>query len=462
MSMQSTLEMQPKLKASALNSLRAAISGVLFTPTDPGYDAARALWNGYIDRRPAVIVRCRTTQDAALAIRFAREHGLPLSIRSGGHNGAGLALADNGLVVDLSQMKQTIVDPQQRTVWAEPGLTLREFVAALEPFGLITTTGTCGGNGLGGATLGGGIGWLMGRYGMIIDNVLAFELVTADGQVRRASATEHPDLFWALRGGGGNFGVVTRIQYQLYPLGQVLAGMVVHALDKAGDPLRFFHDYSLNAPDVIGTMASMATPPQVGPAFVMMACYAGDDLGEGERMLAGFRQVGSPLADLIRPMAYSELLAMLDPVAPDGRNYYDTAYTLRQPVDAAFDALLECAAARTSPFSSIVLHPFQGAATRVAPDATAFALREPHFAIVHAAGWEAGSGEEHIAWADTSLARMAPYASHGLYVNFMGHEEEDEVRAAYRANYARLAAIKAKYDPENVLQLNQNIKPAAM
>ena len=446
--------------AADLAAFSAAISGDLFRPGDPGYDQARRLWNGAVDKYPALIARCRTGQDVAQAVTFARSHHLPVSVRSGGHNTTGLALVDQGLVIDLSQMKQVTVDPARRIARAEPGLTLGEFVRAVEPYGLMTTTGTCSGNGLGGATLGGGIGWLMGKHGLIIDNVRAFELVTATGQLLTVSATENADLFWGLRGGGGNFGIVTAIEVQLHSLGQVLAGMVIHPQANAQAVMRFYRDFSSAALDELTVYAVLTTLPEIGPAIMLIACYCGADLAEGERLLAPLRQFGSPLVDTIQPMAYSELLALLDPAAPDGRNYHDTAYALKQPGDEALDALIACAQT-ASPFSAIVIHHVHGAATRVPAGDTAFALREAHYAVVNAAAWEEGDGTAHIAWAEESLARMQPFTSRGLYVNFMGHEGEAAVRDAYRANYERLVALKSKYDPTNFFRFNQNIKPAA-
>lgn len=444
-----------------LAALRAGLSGELLRPGQTSYDSARQLWNGAVDRYPALIVRCQTSQDVAQAVTFARSYHLPVSVRSGGHNTNGLALIDDGLVIDLSQMKRVTVDPARRVARAEPGLTLGEFVRAVEPYGLVTTTGTCSGNGLGGATLGGGIGWLMGKYGLIIDNVRAFEVVTAAGRLLTVSATANADLFWALRGGGGNFGIVTAIEYQLHPVGPVLAGMVIHSQANAQAVMRFYRDFSSAAPDELTVYAVLATLPEIGPAIMLIACYCGEDLAEGERLLAPLRQFGQPLVDTIKPMAYSELLALLDPAAPDGRNYHDTAYSLKQPGDDALDALIACAQAVTSPFTAIVIHHVHGAATRVPAQETAFALRETHYAIVNAAGWEEGDGAAHIAWAKESLARMQPFASRGLYVNFMGYEGEAAVRDAYRANYERLVALKNKYDPTNFFRFNQNIKPAA-
>ena len=455
-----TLTHAPFYEAS-LQEFKAGLSGELFRPGNPGYDDARRLWNGAVNKHPALIVQCRTGQDVAQAVKFARSHNLPVSVRSGGHNTTGLALVDDGLVIDLSQMKRIEVDPARRIARAEPGLTLDEFVQAVEGYGLLTTTGTCSGNGLGGATLGGGIGWLMGKYGLIIDNVCSFELVTADGQILSVNNQDHADLFWGLRGGGGNFGIVTAIEYQLHPVGKVLAGMVIHPLANAQAVMRFYRNFSSAAPDELTVYAVLTTLPEIGPAIMLMACYCGEDLAAGEKIIASLRQFGPPLVDMIKQMAYSELLALLDPAAPDGRNYYDTAYSLKEPGNEALDALIACAQASTSPFTAIVIHHVHGAAARVPAGETAFALREPHYAIVNAAAWEDGEGAPHLAWAEESLARMQPFASQGLYVNFMGHEGEKAVRDSYRVNYERLVALKNKYDPSNFFHFNQNIKPTA-
>ncbi|GAB4408736.1 MAG: FAD-binding oxidoreductase [Anaerolineae bacterium] len=378
-------------------------------------------------------------------------------MRAGGHNAAGLALVDDGLVIDLSRMKRIQIDPARRVARAEPGLTIGEFTRALEPYGLLTPTGTCSGTGIGGMTLGGGIGWLTGRFGLAVDNVLSFEVVTAEGRLLKASTEENADLFWGLRGGGGNFGVVTAIEYQLHPMGQVLGGTILYPLSL--DVLRAYFDFTSAAPDEVIAYAALATIPNAGPAVAITVCYSGDDLAAGEQALAPLRQFGSPIVDMIRPMSYTELITSLDPTAPDGRHYADTAYSLKQPSDDTLKAMLACAEQKSSPFSVIVIHHINGAGTRVAPDATAFALREPHYSIVNAAAWEEGPAEPHLAWAQESLARMQPFASQGLYVNFMGQEGEAAIREAYRANYERLVALKRKYDPTNFFRMNQNIKP---
>jgi FAD/FMN-containing dehydrogenase len=312
---------------------------------------------------------------------------------------------------------------------------------------------------MGGSTLGGGIGWLMGRFGMTIDNVVGFEMVSAEGDVLTITSDEHPDLFWALRGGGGNFGVVTAFTYRLHPVGTVLGGAAIIPMAAAPAALRLYRDLTGAAPDELLTHAVLATIPDFGPAMILQACYSGEDLAEGERVLAPLRRSGLVAIDAIAPRSYAELYMMLTPPLPPGAAFYDAAYALRRPGDDALDALAEVAQGRPTPLTLINIHQVHGVATRVAPDATAFALREPHYAIVNIGMWLEGAGAEETRWAREGQGRMAPFASSGLYVNFLGDEGDDAIRAAYRANYDRLAAIKGLYDPGNVFRRNQNIRP---
>jgi len=444
----------------AITALQRRMHGELLTPDAPAYEGARHIPNRRFDRRPTLIARCRVAQDVAQAVDFAREHGLPIAVRSGGHSVAGHSTTEGGLLIDLSQMRQIAVDPLQRLARAQPGATNGELVLAAAAHGLATTTGTCATVGMGGSTLGGGIGWLMGRFGATVDNVLAFEVVTADGQIRVASADEHPDLFWALRGGGGNFGVVTAITYRLHQLGPVLGGPAIFPLVAAPLALRLYRELTSAAPDELLAHAVLATIPDFGPAMIVQAVYSGEDLAVGERLLAPLRRFGPPAVDLIAPRPYAEAYMMLTPPIPPGAAWHDTAYALREPGDAALDALVETAAARPSPLAVVNIHQVHGAATRVPPDATAFALRAPHYAVANIAMWLEGSGEAETLWAWQAKARMASFADKGLYVNFLGDEGEAAVRAAYAGNYERLAAIKAGYDPDNLFQRNQNIAPS--
>jgi hypothetical protein len=446
------------IDSTALMTLQRRLDGELLQLGDIGYEAARRLANHRFDRRPAVIVRCRSAQDVAHAVGFAREHGLEISVRSGGHSVPGHSVGEGGMMIDLSQMRQIDIDPAQRVARVQPGATNGELVLAAQAYGLATTTGTCATVGMGGSTLGGGIGWLMGRFGATIDNVLALEVVTADGHIRTVSADEHPDLFWALRGGGGNFGVVTNITYRLHPLGPILGGMLIFPLAAAPLTLRTYRDVTGSAPDELLAHAVLTTVPDFGPALIIQAIYSGENLAEGERVLAPLRGC-VPALDLIARRSYSEAYMMLTPPLPPAAAWHDTAYTLRQPSDAALDDLAATAFERPSPLTVVNIHQFHGAATRVAPDATALALREQHYAIANIGMWLEGTGEAETTWALNAEARMARHASPGVYVNFLGNQGEGAVRDAYRANYDRLAAIKARYDPENIFRRNQNITP---
>ena len=441
-------------------ALRARLRGDVLVTGAPAYEAARRLANGRFDRRPAIIVRPLNAQDVAHAVVFAREHGLEIAVRSGGHSVPGHSAVEGGMLIDLSAMRQVAVNQGARVARVQPGVTNGELVLALQEYGLATTTGTCATVGMGGSTLGGGIGWLMGRFGATVDNVLAFEVVTADGVVVTASADEHPDLFWALRGGGGNFGVVTAIEYRLHPVGAVLGGMLLFHLAAAPLAMRMYRELTMSAPDELIAHAVLATVPDFGPAMIVQAVYSGEDLAAGERLLAPMRAFGPPAADLIAPRSYGETYMMLTPPLPPGVAWHDTAYTLERPSDRALDELVSVALDRPTPLTQIVIHQFHGAAARVAPDATAFALRKEHYAVANIGMWMGGTGEAETLWTWHARARMAPYASGGVYVNFLGDEGERAVRDSYQANYARLAAIKAAYDPDNVFRRNQNIRPA--
>ncbi|MCB0209083.1 MAG: FAD-binding oxidoreductase [Anaerolineae bacterium] len=459
--MSSTESTAPKKQTfmRAVEMLEAGLTGQLIRPGDSAYEQARRVWNGRINKYPALIARCRTAQDVVLAVNFARDYAMPVAVRGGGCNSNGFATLNNGLVIDLSPCKGITVDAVTRIARAEAGLTVGELSRALQLYGLATTTAIWPGAGISGATLGGGSGWLAGKYGLAIDNVLAFELVTVAGHILRTSATENPDLFWGLRGGGGNFGIVTAIEYQLHPLESVLAGMVVYPLTNANSVLTFYRDFSSSSPDDVTAYAFLATAADVGPVVMIMAGYFGDNPTAGERLLAPVRQFGPPHVDRIQPMTYADFLEMLAWMMPEGRHYYEPAYTVRQFSNEALKTLITWSERMSSPFSAILIHPRHGAATRIAPEATAFALREPHYVVVHMAGWDEGLATDHVNWAQASVAAMQPFAGSELDVNFIWGEDEDTVRAAYRANYDRLAALKISYDPTNFFRLNQNIKP---
>ncbi len=446
------------LEKTDIETLKASLQGELLQPDDDGYDSARRVWNGMINRKPALIVRCAGVADVIHAVNFARPHHLLVSVRGGGHNLAGNAVCDGGIVVDLSRMKGIQVDPVKRTVWAEAGLTLGEFVREIQAFGLGTTVGVVSTTGLSGLTLGGGIGWLMGKYGLAIDNLLAVDLVTADGQVVRASASEHPDLFWGVRGGGGNFGIVTAFQFQLHSVGPLLGGMVVHPLTRAREVLHFYREYSRTAPDELTAYAALLTTPEGLPAIAIIVCYCGP-LDEGERLVEPVRKFGPPLADLIGPMAYLDLNSMQDAAFPAGRSCYEKASTLKELSDEAIETIINYGVACTSPFSMVPIQHVHGAASRVGPTETAFVQREESYVMNMIALWDEGEANRHIEWARTFWTAMEPFATSGVYVNYLGNEGEGRIRASYGANYARLVTLKNTYDPTNLFRMNQNIKP---
>jgi len=444
-----------------IQEFQARLCGQLICMGDDDYNDARRVWNGMIDKYPAAIVRCADEVDVVTAVEFARDQHLLVAVRSGGHSLSGSSVCDGGMVIDLSCMKGIRIDPAKRTAWAQAGLRLREFVQATQAYGLATTTGTVGGTGLAGLTLGGGLGWFMGKYGLTIDNLLAVDLVTADGRVLRASADEHPDLLWGVRGGGGNFGIVTAFEFQLHPVGRVLAGKVVYPLSKAREVLRFYREYTSTAPDELTAYASIMTTVDGFPVIAINLCSCGS-LEEGERAVAPLRKFGAPLVDQIRPRSYLKLITQADAGAPAGRRYYEKASTLSGLNDEAIEALVEYGATCTSPRSQILIQHVHGAASRVCPVETAFALRGESYVICVVAAWddsEASQPHRHMAWTRACWRALEPFASGGVYVNFLGQEGEGRVRATYGVNYERLVALKSRYDSTNFFALNQNITP---
>lgn len=443
----------------ALERLRHRWQGELLSPEDPSYNAARRVWNGRIDKHPALIAYCANVAEVVQILQWARDHHLPIAVRSGGHSLSGHSVCEGGLVIDLSQMKGIGIDPEQRMAWAQAGLTLGEFVRATQKWGLATTTGTVAGTGLAGLTLGGGLGWFMGQYGLTIDNLRSVQLVTAEGQVLRASPTEEPDLFWGVRGGGGNFGIVTAFELQLHPVGPVLAGKVLYPLAQAREVLRGYREYTSALPDELTVSASFLTMPDGVPAIAITLCFCGP-LTEGERLVQPLRRFGSPLADLIRPMPYLTLLTRADAGAKSGRCYDAKAQTLQHLSDEAIEVLLAYGARCATPASCLLVQHMHGAASRVDPAQTAFALREEAYVVSIVAAWEDGAADQHLGWTEGCWRALEPYASRGVYVNFLGDEGEERIRAAYRGNYRRLQTLKQRYDPTNVFAHTQNIPPA--
>ena len=442
--------------------LRPHFRGEILTPQSAGYEAARKIWNGMIDRRPAAIARCAAPEDVAAAVRFAADQDIYPAIRGGGHNVAGLAMVEDGLVIDLSPMKGIAVDAAQLTATSQTGLTWGEFDPATQAHGLATTGGLVSTTGIAGLTLGGGIGWLMGRCGLVCDNTLAYEIVIANGERIRASADEHPDLFWALKGGGGNFGVVTSITYRLHPLTSMIAGLILHPFDRAREVLIFYRDFVQSGlPDELIVYAAAMTTPDGVPVIAMLPAWSGSDLTEGERAIAPLRHFGTPIADLITVMPYVALQQMIDGGVPHGlRSYWKSGF-LRELPDAAIDTFVDFARRRSSPHSIAILEHTHGAATRVAPEATAFSMRSEGLNLVLIGLWcDPAEDARHTAWTRGFFAAMNPWSMDAVYVNALDEDEASRVPEAYGRNYARLSRIKGRYDPENRFRRNHNIAPA--
>ena len=445
------------MNLTTLQHFKSGFRGEVLDAGNDGYTSARRVWNGLIDRYPALIVSCMDISDVMRAVQFARSHNLPVAVRGGGHSSPGYSVCDNGIVIDLSHMKGISIDPEKGRARTQAGLRLFEFVARTQTFGLATTTGTVGGTGLAGLTLGGGIGWLMGRYGLTIDNLLAVDIVTADGRVLVANATDDPDLFWGVRGGGGNFGIVTAFEFQLHPVTTVLAGKVIYPIHQAREVLRFYREFTAQAPDELTAYASLVTTPHGVPAAEITLCYTGS-LEEGERCVQALRTFGSPLVDLIHPKPYLNTVSMLR-VAPAGRCYFERSRTLEELSDEAIDLIAEYGQARTSPFSQVLIQHLHGAASRVPPSGTAFAQRQQSYILGMFAAWTDDQAQKHMEWTRAFWTATRPFGGLGVYVNFLGDEGEERIRASYGVNYERLVALKNRYDPTNFFHLNQNIQP---
>jgi FAD/FMN-containing dehydrogenase len=461
MTIDTSISPQPELSDSALRAFRANFSGETLRAGDADYDAARQVWNGMIDRRPALIARCAGPNDVVRAINLARAEGLPVAVRGGGHNAAGLAVADGGLVIDLSPMRSVVVDPVAQTARAGGGATWSDFDRATQAHGLATTGGAISTTGIAGLTLGGGLGWLMRSYGLACDNLIAAEVVTADGRVLNASADENADLFWGLRGGGGNFGIVTAFTYRLHPVGTMLGGMLVHSATRADDVLRNYREVTIGAPDGLTTFAALMTSPDGAPIVAVLPSWNGP-LAEGEAAVRPLREFGPPLADQVGPIAYTDLQAMLDEGFPPGLQVYWRSDFLTGLSDEAIAVIVEHFDRITSPLSAIIIEQLGGAVARVGADDTAFDHRGADYNLAIVGRWtDPTEADRHVAWVRGLAAALRPFAR-GVYVNYLGvGDDAARVRAAYRpATFDRLAAVKAAYDPTNLFRLNQNIPPA--
>jgi FAD/FMN-containing dehydrogenase len=448
---------------SALAELRQKHRGDLITPDDPRYDEARRVWNAMIDRRPAIIARPRGAADVIQSVHLARTLRLPLAIRGGGHNIAGRCVCDDGVVIDFADMKGIRVDPITMTARAEPGLRWTEFDRETQAFGLATTGGTIGDTGIAGLTLGGGFGWLEGKFGMTVDNLLGADVVLADGRLVHASDTQHPDLFWALRGGGGNFGVVTSFEYRLHAVGpMIIGGLVLHPFARAKETLQFFAEFLRTAPDELVAAAVLMTGPDGHKACGIAAAYPGD-VSTGERIVAPIKQFGPPVFDVIGPMPYVAQQALIDAAMPPHVLNYWKAEFLRDVSSGVIDAAIEAFTRVPSPMSSILFFPIRGAASRVSATATAFPHRSGYHIGMYSLWTDRADTDSNIAWVRQTWQAIRPLAAGGVYVNELGDDEgEDRVLLAYGPNFERLQQVKAKYDPDNLFNLTANIAPAAV
>jgi FAD/FMN-containing dehydrogenase len=439
---------------------KGLLRGELIRPEDDRYDAARTLYNAMIDKRPAMIVRCAGAADVIAAVNLARDHDLPLAVRAGGHSVAGKSMCDEGVVIDLSPMKGIRVDPVHRTARAEGGVTWGEFDHETQAFGLATTGGIVSTTGIAGLTLGGGIGYLNRKYGLTCDNLLSADVVTADGRLLTANTAENADLFWALRGGGGNFGVVTSLEYRLHPVGPVLAGLLVWPLPRANEVLRFYREFSVEAPDELRLDATLVTTPD-GPALAMVGCWCGA-IEAGERLLKALRGFGPPVVDTVAPVPYRTIQGLLESLGyvPGLFHYWRSSF-FKEFSEAAIATMVAAYPPAPAPLCALAIEHLGGAVGRVGDTDTAFSHRRAqHSCLVLAAWTDPAESETNIAWARKLSEAMQPYLEDAVYVNYLGEAEgENRVRAAYGANYERLAAIKNEYDPSNLFRSNQNIRP---
>lgn len=447
---------KPVFGESTIQDFRNALQGQLILPEDLEYDEVRKVHNGMVDRRPALIARPVNTQDVVEAVKFGRSHGLLVSVRGGGHSAPGHGVCQNGLMIDLSLMKQVDIDAERRIATAQPGLRLGEYITETEKYGFVTPVGTASDTGLAGLSLGGGYGWLSGKYGMTVDNIVGAEVVLADGRVVRASADKHPDLFWALRGGSGNFGIVTSFEFRLYPLTQVLGGMLVYPFPMAGEVLRYYRDLANTAPDELTTYVGIVTGPDGQQVVGVIPCYCGP-VEEGERVIAPIRAFGPPVADMVSLMPYSAMNMLIDAANPPGLQNYWKWNGLKALPDEAIDTIVDFAGRVPSPRSVILIDQLHGAASRVSPTGTAFAHRDAPHGLMMLSMWEdPGDDEANITWARQFAKAMEPFCTGGVYADAVAGNQP---RAAYGVNFDRLSKIKARYDPTNFFRHNQNIAP---
>jgi FAD/FMN-containing dehydrogenase len=444
------------------DQVRASFTGELIDPADPRYEETRRVHNGLIDKRPALIARCQTVPDVVDAVNLGRQQAVEISVRGGGHGVAGLAVTDGGLMIDLAPMKGIRADPVRRTIWAQGGVTWRELNRAAASHGLATTGGVVSTTGIAGLTLGGGEGWLMGKYGLTIDNLLAVEVVTAAGEIVTASAEENQDLFWALRGGGGNFGVATSFEYRAHPVSTVYGGVVAHPISRAREAFAFYRELTQAAPDELTVYFNFFADPADpdNKLAAMIACHCGDDPAVAEKDLKPLRDFGPPAADLIQPMPYPVINTLSDSGYPKGAfNYWKSAF-LNELSGAALEILVEAIQRCPSPMSGLGIVPYLGAVSRVDAAATAFAHREPGYSLLIVSQWQDPADTDiNIAWAKETFEALRPHLADRQYLNNLPADDGRLAHGLWGANHERLVTIKRRYDPDNTFRLNHNIDP---
>ena len=456
------------MATATVSQLRDRVGGETITAEDPAYEEARRVHNAMIDRRPLVIVRCAGADDVVAAVNFARENQLDLAVRGGSHSVPGFGTADEAVVIDLSGMREVEVEPDTRTARGQGGATWGDFNDATHAHGLATTGGIISTTGIGGLTLGGGIGYLSRGFGLSCDNLLSAEVVTADGRVLTASERENEDLFWAIRGGGGNFGVVTSFEFQVHPVGEIYGGPMLFEVDDAATVLSFYRDFIPDAPEQLGGFPAWQIAPPLPfipedrhgePFLIFISCWAGP-IEDGEAALKPMRDVAPVVAEHVGPMPYPALNSAFDELVGPGLQHYWKANFVKELTDEAIEAHLEHGPKVPAVNSTVHIYPINGACHRVAPDETAFAYRDANFATVIAGMWpDPADNESNIAWVRDYYEATAPLSEEGGYVNFMAGDDQDRVSANYRQNYDRLVDVKRKYDPDNLFHLNQNIRP---
>lgn len=449
-----------KIAPEELQTFSKSIKGRILVEGSNDYEMARKVWNSMIDRKPAIIAQCVDSGDIIQAVKFAKQNNLLVSVRGGGHNIAGNAICEGGLMIDLSRMKAIHVYPSKKTATAEPGVLWKEFDAATQQHGLATTGGTVSDTGVAGLTLGGGIGWLMGKYGCTCDNLLSAEVVTAGGDLLKVDSENHADLFWAIRGGGGNFGIVTKFEYQLYPVGpNIMAGLILYPMDQAKQVMQFYREYVRQAPDELMSYSGFLVTPDGLPVTFVLPAWTGP-MEEAEKYLAPLRSFGSPIADMITEMPYLSLQSILDAGVPTGlRRYWKSGY-FPELTDELLDVFIRHVATRPSPMTPVLFFHVRGAATRVDPSETAFVHRKDQWDGNIISQWiDAGEDEKNISWTRSVWKEIEPFTK-GVYVNHLDSEDPTKVRTAYGENLARLKQIKLKYDRDNFFRMNNNILPS--